>query len=55
MQALYSENIKQLLRDFLGGTEVNTLHFTAGGAGLIPGQRTKIPHAARRKTITERK
>ena len=26
---------------------VRTLHFTARGTGLMPGQGTKIPHASR--------
>ena len=36
-------------RDYPGGPVVKTprVHFgDAGGVGLIPGQRTKIPHAA---------
>ena len=32
-------------RDFPGGGVVRTLPFNAGGAGLIPDWRTKIPHA----------
>ena len=30
---------------FPGGPVVKTPHFKAGGAGLLPGQETKIPHA----------
>ena len=36
-------------RDFLGSPVVKTPHFQcrdAGGVGSIPGQGTKIPHAA---------
>ena len=42
-----SEEIKKHLEtgDIPGGPVVKTLHFTAGGAGLTPGLRTKIPHA----------
>ena len=31
--------------DFPGGPVVKTLPSTTGGAGSIPGQGTKIPHA----------
>ena len=31
--------------EFPGGPVVKTLHFNVGGAGLIPGLGTKIPHA----------
>ena len=31
--------------DFSGGPVVKTLLCNAGGAGLMPGQGTKIPHA----------
>ena len=34
------------MRDFPGGPAVKTHASTAGNAGLIPGQGTKIPHAA---------
>ena len=33
-------------RDFPGGPVVKNLPSNAGDAGLIPGQGTKIPHAA---------
>ena len=33
-------------RDFPGSPVANTLHPSAGGPGSIPGQGTKIPHAA---------
>ena len=33
-------------KNFPGGPVVNTLHFHSGGTGSIPGQGTKIPHAA---------
>ena len=32
------------LRDFPGGPVVETLPANAGGVGLIPGRRAKIPH-----------
>ena len=32
--------------DFPGSAMVKTLPSKAGGAGLIPGQGTKIPHAS---------
>ena len=32
--------------DFPGGPVVKTSPSNAGGAGLIPGQGTKIPHAS---------
>ena len=39
--------IKMMLdRVFPGGPVVNTVSSNAGGTGLIPGQGTKIPHAA---------
>ena len=34
-------------RDFPGGPVVGTSPSNAGGAGLIPGQGTKIPRASR--------
>ena len=36
-------------RDFPGGPVVKTSPSNAGGAGLIPGQGAKIPHASRPK------
>ena len=36
-------------RDFPGGPVVKTLAANAGGAGSIPGQGTKAPHASRPK------
>ena len=36
---------KCLWKDFLGGAVVKTPYLSARGAGLIPGQRTKILHA----------
>ena len=36
-------------RDFPGSPAVKTLPFNAGGAGSIPGQRAKIPHASQPK------
>ena len=32
-------------QDFPGGGVIRTLPFNAGGTGLIPDWRTKIPHA----------
>ena len=32
--------------DFPGGPVVKNLSYNAGDVGLIPGQGTKIPHAA---------
>ena len=37
-------------QDFPGGGMVRTLPFNAGGAGLIPDWRSKIPHASQQKT-----
>ena len=43
--------------DFPGGPVVKNPHYNAGDAGLIPGQRSKIPHAvgqlSPRATTTE--
>ena len=33
-------------RDFSGGPAVKSLPSNAGGLGLIPGQKTRIPHAS---------
>ena len=40
---------KRLMRDFPGGAVVKTSPYSAGGAGLIPGQGAKIPHASQPK------
>ena len=37
------------VRDFSGGSVVKTSPSNAGGAGLIPGQEAKIPHASEPK------
>ena len=37
--------LKWITRDFPGGPVGKTLPSKAGGAGLIPGQAAKIPHA----------
>ena len=37
--------VKNTCGDFPGGPVVKTLPSNAGGAGLIPGQGAKIPHA----------
>ena len=34
------------MRDFSGGPVVKTPRFQCRGTGMIPGQGTKIPHAA---------
>ena len=41
-----SKNLCNTTRDFPGGPVVKNLPYTAGDVGLIPGQRTKIPHVA---------
>ena len=38
--------IKTTVRDFPGGPVVKNPPYNAGDVGLIPGQGTKIPHAA---------
>ena len=38
--------LKELDRDFPGGPVVENSPCSAGDTGLIPGQGTKIPHAA---------
>ena len=42
-------------QDFPGGGVVRTLPFNAGGAGLIPDWRSKIPHASQQKTKNKKK
>ena len=42
----YYSIIKRNERDFPGGPVVKNMPYNAGDAGLIPGQGTKIPHAA---------
>ena len=37
---------KSHLRDFPGGPVVKNLPYSAGDEGSIPGEGTKIPHAA---------
>ena len=46
---MYTENYKTLWRDFPEGPVVKTSPSNAGGAGSIPGQGDKIPHALRPK------
>ena len=41
-------------RDFPGSPVVKTLHSSARGTGLIPGQGTKIPHASQPKNIKQK-
>ena len=43
---LSRDNFKEKMGDFPGGLEVRTPHIHHRGSGLIPGQGTKIPHAA---------
>ena len=38
--------LKKLFWDFPGGLVVKTLPSNAGGVGLIPGHRAKIPQAS---------
>ena len=40
---------KNTFRDFSGGPVVKTSPSNAGGAGSIPGQRDRIPHASQPK------
>ena len=35
---------QDVCEDFLGGPVVRTSLSNAGGGGLIPGQRTNVPH-----------
>ena len=42
--------IKNLTRIFPGGPVVKISPLDAGGVGLIPGRRAKIPHALQPKT-----
>ena len=44
-----SEMKINLRGDFPGGPVVKTLPSNAGGAGSIPGQEAKIPHASQQK------
>ena len=44
-------NQKETNRDFPGGPVVNNLPYNAGDKGSIPGQGTKIPHAARQLSL----
>ena len=34
-----------MIKDFPGGSVVKAQPSNAGGVGLIPSQRTKVPHA----------
>ena len=42
-------------QDFPGGGVVRTLPFNAGGAGLMPDWRSKIPHASQQQTNKQTK
>ena len=44
-----SDALKSHYRDFPGSPVVKTSPSNAGGAGSIPGQGAKIPHASRPK------
>ena len=46
MQAPWMLFARHLNRDFPGGPVVKTSPSNAGGAGSIPGQGAKIPHAS---------
>ena len=46
-------NLKVEPWDFPGGSMGKTSPFNAGGASVIPGQGTKIPHASWPKAKTE--
>ena len=46
MAYMGKESKKRVDRDFSGGPVVQTPCFHRRGAGSIPGQGTKIPHAA---------
>ena len=39
--------------DFPGGPVVKNLPGNAGDTGLIPGQETKIPHAAEQLSLSD--
>ena len=41
---------EEVVRDFPGGPVVKTSPSNSGGAGLIPGWGTGIPHASRPKS-----
>ena len=45
-QIIREMQIKTTVRDFPGGPVVKNPPYNAGDVGLIPGQGTKIPHAA---------
>ena len=47
MKITEEENVarEEVRRDFPGSPVVKNLPFNAKGAGLIPGQGAKIPHA----------
>ena len=42
-------------REFLGGSVLGLLTFTAKGSGSIPGQGTKIPQATQQDQKKKRK
>ena len=44
-----------MYRDFSGGPVVKTPLSNAGGAGSIPGEETKIPHATWPKDIKNKR
>ena len=46
-----SEFLKICTRDFSGGPVVKNLPWDVGNAGLIPGLRTKIPHAVEQLSL----
>ena len=46
LKILFIHYYFKMYRDFPGGPVVKTSPSNAGGAGSIPGQGTKIPHAS---------
>ena len=48
LSKIYKQHLKLNKGDFPGGSVVKNLPSTAGGVGSIPGQGTKIPHAAQK-------
>ena len=49
-----SITVKKLGRDFPGGAVIKIPAFTAGSTGLIPGQGTKVLHAAQHSQKKEK-
>ena len=49
IQRITKNLFKNEYRDLPGGPVVKTSPSSAGGVGLVPGQRAKIPHASQPK------